>query len=368
VALDPSRTSLEGFSGRVVLNRNSGLWRVNAALWGVSPGFESNDLGFHSAGDRAGAHGVFQWRNVTPDRFTRARTFWISKAWTWNYNRELQSDGWFGSASLTFRNYWEFGIGVRALRRTLDDRLTRGGPSGVSPFGAGWDSNMTTDSRKRLSLSLSSSGDVSGDAGWNRRFETSVKLKPSSLLTISTGPALELAQTTAQYIRSVEDPTANATFGSRYVFGTLERTQLSMTTRVGVVLTPRLSLQIFMQPLLASGDYSEFKELAAPRTFDFNRYANPQFDASTRTYTVDPGTGAPSFSFNDPDFNLKSARLNAVFRWELKPGSTFYAVWTRQQVDHRYPGDFALGRDAAAMFSAPGDDIFLVKLAYWMGR
>ena len=57
-----------------------------------------------------------------------------------------------------------------------------------------------------------------------------------------------------------------------------------------------------------------------------------------------------------------------MFRWELKPGSTFYAVWTRQQLDVRYPGDFALGRDAAAMFGAPGDDIFLVKLAYWMGR
>ena len=37
-------------------------------------------------------------------------------------------------------------------------------------------------------------------------------------------------------------------------------------------------------------------------------------------------------------------RLNAVFRWEIRPGSTFYAVWTRQQEDTRDPGSFALAR------------------------
>ena len=69
-----TRTSLSGFTGRVNLNRNSGLVQVNALLWGVSPGFESNDLGFHSNGDRAGAHAVVIWRNVTPGRVIRSRT------------------------------------------------------------------------------------------------------------------------------------------------------------------------------------------------------------------------------------------------------------------------------------------------------
>ena len=74
------------------------------------------------------------------------------------------------------------------------------------------------------------------------------------------------------------------------------------------------------------------------------------------------------FTFDNPDFNLKSLRLNTVFRWEMKPGSTFYAVWTRQQEDDSRAGQFALGRDARGVFSAPGDDVFLVKIAYWLGR
>ena len=48
-----------------------------------------------------------------------------------------------------------------------------------------------------------------------------------------------------------------------------------------------------------------------------------------------------AFTFSDPDYNFKSLRLNAVFRWEMKPGSNFYVVWTRQQQDFSDPGQFA---------------------------
>ena len=89
--------------------------------------------------------------------------------------------------------------------------------------------------------------------------------------------------------------------------------------------------------------------------------------AATRSIRIRDGV-APSFSVADPDFNIKSLRFNAVFRWEPKPGSTLYAVWTRQQQDVTSPGVFAPGRDAATMFRAPGDDVVMVKMAYWIGR
>ena len=139
-----------------------------------------------------------------------------------------------------------------------------------------------------------------------------------------------------------------------------------------MILSPQMSFQLFMQPLLASGDYDEFKEFARPRTYDFLQYgaagSTLDYDATLRRYFVDPdGAGAaPSFSFNDPDFNFNSLLLNAVFRWEVKPGSNLYAVWQRQQVDVANPGDFRFSRDASALFSAPGDDVFLIKVSYWL--
>src|SRR5262245_6524039 len=93
VSLNPARTSLAGYNGRVNLNRNSGTWRFNGSFWGVSPGFEVNDLGFMGTGDRAGAHAVSSWRKVQPDRLTRSRSFWVAKWYTWNFARQLQGDG-----------------------------------------------------------------------------------------------------------------------------------------------------------------------------------------------------------------------------------------------------------------------------------
>ena len=375
VQFDPARTTLTGVSHRLVLNRNSGNWFVNSQIWGASPGFESNDLGFHGTGDRGGAHAVFLWRGNQPNRVSRSRQFWVGKWWTWNYARELQGDGLNAQSGITFLNYWWANANVGFRRQTLDDRLTRGGPSAANPGGGFWNVNAGTDSRKAFSVSVSGNYNWSDAGGWSRNSSVSFSIKPSANVTISTGPQWNENRSIAQYVRTQEDPTAASTYGNRYVFGLLDQSQLTMTTRLSVILTPRVSLQVFAQPLLAAGDYSDLKELASPRTFDFLHYGSGasllSYDSDSRLYTADPDGAAGSaqpFTFTDPDFNLKSMRLNAVFRWEMKPGSTFYAVWTRQQQDVANPGVFAPGRDARAMLAAPGDDVVLFKLAYWLGR
>ena len=372
IELDPTRKSLTGVNHRLVLNRNSGTWFVNAQLWGNSPGFENNDLGFHGTGDRGGAHAVYLWRNVKPNTLTRQWQWWVAKWWTWNYARELQGDGYNGQIGATFLNYWNLGFNAGWRHRTLDDRLTRGGPSADSPSLAFWNVGVRTDSRKAFSVSSDTNYAWTEEGGWQWNASASFSIKPSPKVTISTGPLWNRGHFLAQYVRTVADPTAERTYGGRYVFGLLDQSQLTLTTRVNLTLTPRVSVQVFAQPLLAVGDYTDFKELAAPRTFTFQHYGPSQisFDSALRRYTVDPDAdnSAAPFSFGNPDFNLKSLRLNAVFRWEPKPGSTFYAVWTRQQQDFAHPGVFVPGRDWAAMLRARGDDVVMVKMAYWIGR
>jgi hypothetical protein len=145
----------------------------------------------------------------------------------------------------------------------------------------------------------------------------------------------------------VPDPAAAATFGARYVFGSLRQTEFALPLRVNLALSPKLSLQLYTQALLSSGAYDAIRQLEAPRTYDFVPYDG---------------------ALADPDFNLKSLRANAVLRWEFRPGSTAYLVWTQRRQDPRHPGDFSLGRDARALFGAPSDDVLLVKVAWWLGR
>ena len=370
VEVDPERTSLGGFSGRVFLHRNSGVWQVNAALWGVSPGFESNDLGFHNRGDRAGGHGALVWRKQTPDRFSRSRDWWLAKAWTWNFNREVLTNIVMGCGSVLLTNYWRAngcaGFGFRAL----NDDLTRGGPATENPASHWSNVGLSTDARKWLSFDVLGEGEWNEYGGFKTTGSISMNFKPLSSLSFSTGPAMHRSKNLSQYVTTEDD----ATSGQRYVFGTIDQKELTLQTRVNWILNPRSSLQVYMQPLLSTGRYDEFKELAAPRTYTFRRYGSPgsslSYNRIARSYTVDPDALGPSpaFTFDDPAFNFKSLLANAIFRWEFRPGSTLYVVWTQQRQDDAFPGDFRARRDLARLFSASADDVFLVKLTYWIGR
>jgi hypothetical protein len=112
-----------------------------------------------------------------------------------------------------------------------------------------------------------------------------------------------------------------------------------------VTFTPRLSLETYAQPLLSSANYGDPKQLVAPNTYDF-----------------DPYTG----SVPNLDFNLRSLRGNAVLRWEWRAGSTMYLAWQQRRTDVAGTGGFAFDRDQRALFRTRPDNIFLVKVNYWI--
>ena len=58
---------------------------------------------------------------------------------------------------------------------------------------------------------------------------------------------------------------------------------------------------------------------------------------------------------------------NVVLRWEYRPGSTVFLVWQRRQSDQATVGNFDFGRDVGALFDAPSDNRFIVKVSYWLG-
>jgi hypothetical protein len=233
------------------------------------------------------------------------------------------------------------------FRQGQDDRLTRGGPPALSLPGRSASLRVNSDSRKRVVLHVNGgrewgeSGADKGDGG------LSVDWKPSSRVSLSTGPSYSHNVNPAQYVTTADDATATATSGKRYVFARLQQKQLSLDTRVNVLFTSKASLQMFIQPLVVAGDYMDFKSLAAPQTFDFDAYPDP---------------------IDDPSFNFKSLRANAIFRWEWRLGSTLYVAWTQQRQDLRDAGSFRVGRDLGHVFTGPADNVLLVKVSRWFGR
>jgi len=182
------------------------------------------------------------------------------------------------------------------------------------------------------------------------------------------GPGYSFRHSTAQWVTAVEDDLMVDTYGTRYVMADIDQTTVPIEVRINWTFNPKLSLQAYLQPYLAVGDYYGFKELSKTRTFDFNVFedSNAAISLDQDTYTVDPDGNGPAspFAFENPDFNFKSLRGTLVLRWEFRPGSTLYCVWTQNRADYQYPGDFSMRRDFRSLFEAPGENIFLLKVTY----
>jgi hypothetical protein len=108
-------------------------------------------------------------------------------------------------------------------------------------------------------------------------------------------------------------------------------------------------------------------------TYDFDYYGK---DIGTLTLdqngnsTIDPdGVGpAESFTIGNRDFSFQSVRLNAVLRWEYRPGSTLFFVW-QQQRDNYVPrdGELNIGDDYRTLFENKPVNTFVIKASYWLG-
>jgi hypothetical protein len=155
------------------------------------------------------------------------------------------------------------------------------------------------------------------------------------------------------------------TFGTRYLFADLRQNQFSMETRLDWTFSPTLTLQLYAQPLIASGDYLEYKQLATPGTFDFLDLAYTNVGGTNQIDFDNDGT--PDYSLFDRDFNLRSLIGNAVLRWEYRPGSALFVVWQRVQSGYAQEGNLDFGRDVNALFAAPADNRFIIKASYWLG-
>jgi len=59
--------------------------------------------------------------------------------------------------------------------------------------------------------------------------------------------------------------------------------------------------------------------------------------------------------------------LNAVLRWEWRPGSAIYAVWAQQRESDVHPDTSDLGQDLGAVLGAPSTDAFQVKATFRLG-
>lgn len=374
-AYDSTATVMRGYGAYARLARDAGDWRWETSVNLRSPGFEANDLAYLTRADYVWMNANVARSFTTPTRYYRRLNLIIGGQQQFNYDGDVTARQLQAFVGGQLPNYWNFSTFLLARPRVFDGRLTRGGPVVQRSAYRFWAFNLSTDRRKPLVLSTNPSYSWGEEGVDEYRVNLDIMYRLASNVSLTLGPSFSFAESTSQYVDAWEDPTAVGFSGWRYLFSDLTRKSLSMDTRLDVTFTPTLSLELFAQPFISSARYTRFKEFAAPRTVEKVIYGQDQGTVHAegagedRRYTVDPdGRGpADSFSFEDPDFNFRSLRGNAVLRWEYRPGSTLYLVWAQDRSDTAPVGDLVFARDRAALFSADPDNIFLIKVNYWFG-
>ncbi len=369
--LDTNRTSLEGFYSRIMLNKQSGNFYVNAALGAVSPGFEYNDIGFQSFANRLNGHLVLGYRWFEPDSIFRFKNFHVAHSQSYDFEGNNTSNFVWGRMGAEFLNYWGFEVYTNYNFPTISNSLTRGGVlTRTKPsFFAGL--YGYSDNRKKIILNFGSEHWTNNVGGFGNYFYLTADWKPNSQVIFSFGPSFYRNISRAQFIDNIEDDHAVATLGTRSVFGEINQKTISANIRLNWTFSPELSLQLFLQPLFSVGSYSNLKEIAKPKTLDFNYYdqtAEVVYNKEDEEYEIDPDKDGPaeSFTISDPNFNFKSIRGNIVLRWEIQPGSIFYLVWSHERTNSDHPGEFSFGRDFSNLMNSEADNIFMAKFSYWL--
>jgi hypothetical protein len=370
VEVDSSASHLQGFGGRVALNKQRGSFYLNSAIGFIDPGFDPSDLGFIWRTDVINGHLVMGYRWQEPNTVTRTVNLYASTFRSYDFGKNLIWTGYWTNGYVQFLNYYSVNWWFAYNPESFNNRRTRGGPLTLNPRGYEVGGEVSSDDREIWVADVSANFQkYEYDIDHSRNLSASLQYKPAANISFSINPSVTWYKTSAQWVDNISDATATETFGTRHVFAHLDQREVSAGIRLDWTFTPKLSLQMYVQPLISVGQYTNLKELARPKSLDFNTYGtgNSTIVHQGSEYLIDPdGVGpAPEFTVSDPDFNFKSLRGSTVLRWEYMPGSTVYFVWTQQRTDETNPGQFSFGRDFGNLMQSQPDNVFMIKLTYW---
>jgi hypothetical protein len=366
LGVDPDRASLSGHGGSARFGRSdtSRLRLTDHFRW-YSPGLDLNEIGYLRQADLIANQVFLGWSETTPKGIFRSYSVQLAREDQWDFGGlETRSATGF-EASGQFKNKWQVESQF-AYEDVVDTRMLRGGPALRWHDFIEMDLEAQTDSSRRFWTSIE--GEHSRARDDDSRASSlggRLNLRLSNRLSLSASASYESLLDNLQYVA-----TADAADKTRWVLGRIEQDTWSFTVRVNVSITPDLTLQYYGSPFIGTGRYTAFKRatdtLAQANGARFRPYGSDEiaYRAEDNAYRVTEAAG-PSYTFANPDFSFRQFRSNLVARWEWKPGSSVYVVWSQGRTGYVPAWDSSFASNWDGLWQSRPDDVFLVKLSYW---
>lgn len=367
-----------GTGGEFAVNRNAGKQRGNIGFRWESDKLDLNDLGFLEAPDEIVVYG---WTQRRLNQDGKSKTFNsgnlnynISQSWlyagrkgfdattgdvAWSYNPRHRQ---YGNTNINgwaqFRNFREAWFGIQYNVEGHHRYETRGGPLISEPATYGGWAGFTTDTRKNLYFTTEWNYFADRAKNWSSKGTAGVQWNQSSAVNHRLDLSFENRTDDTQYLETVDlatRPGGVGIGGRSYVFGRIHQQIADVTLRSNILFSRNQSLEIYAQPFITVGDYHEARELARPDSYDLIHYD-------------EPGYNVRAF-----DFSYASVNTNVVYRWEYRPGSTFFLVWTQSRAGYEDRGSYGAGGpqfrnniNTRDLFRNEPENRFLAKISYWI--
>jgi len=353
LVVDSTRTTLAGDAETIHLAKyGGGIVVFETSYQRISPGYEINDLGFLN---RADWQDQSTWVGL---QFLRRTKFYNQLNWNFNLWQDWTSAGDLlleravnTNVHVQFHNNWFAHAGgtLGQLGATFSDRATRGGPAlRQSTFAAPW-VEIQGDQRFVLYPDVFAQI-VRTDEGRTTRtsLSPSLQVRLSSRMTPSLGMSYSRNLDNTQFYGNFVD-LAGVT---HYTFAHLDQTTVGLTFRVDYTMSPTLTLQIYANPFVSKGTYSDVREVVNARADEYADRFAPYGDP---VVTADPGS-----------FDVREFNSSTVLRWEYRAGSSLFLVWTQGRQNFE-PGEESSGLpdDLDQLFRAHPANTFLVKAVHW---
>lgn len=375
VSVDANRTSLSGMGGTVRFGKSGGpsgklgqVFRYETGVTLRSPGLELNDIGFMLTANEINH---FTWAGL---QFQKAFSVFRSARinynhWSrWDYGGQFLYQAFNTNSHAVFRNYWQVGTGLTWNPYDVSNNALRGASSIRRPSGIGYNFYVTSDTRKKFYVSV----DAFNFWGSNKEVKgnnlgLSLSLQPIDALRIS------LSSSYGYNFRRQDQFVSNVSYNNsiRSIVGEVKQKTLRFTSRINYNITPDLTLQYYGQPFITRPLYNNFAYVSSPLAKQYNdrftTFNANQISYANGSYMVDENTdGIVDYRFSKPDFNFVQFRSNLILRWEYRPGSEFYLVWSQSDTADVYneldtPVFNSLFDNA---FAEQSRNIFLVKCTY----
>jgi len=368
-----------GTGTRFEIEKMSGDWRFALTTRHESEGLDINDLGYINDADHYAVQG---WVTRVFNADDAGRSWWTDHAWhlryyrswiyadrafadpddparaLWSYDRghDLRQN-WHFDGYLNTRGCWGFSGSIDYQPVQTDLYVTRRTPDGrergpLMSVPAAYQAvvGFNTDTRKSATLASNIAWNEDTEGSHGIRCELGLNWVPSGRLTQGATLSMSDNHYDAQWLGNFANP-AGGIGGASYVFGELDQQTWDLTLRSSYLFSRHASLELYLQPFLTVGGYTNPRELVRPDSYDLRPY---DYDAAGR------------------DFAFGAVNLNMVYRWEYRPGSTLYVVWTHtredfdQRAGHSGTDDFRNDFHSAPLLENEAENRFMVKVSYWI--